>query len=169
MTVSGSSPNDPAGLVLRLAGPGDLDTIVRFVRELADYEKLLDTVTATPEDIHHAHFGEHAFVETLLAETGGEPVGFALFFPVYSTFRGRAGLYIEDLFVLPGHRGRGVGRSLLSELARIAQRRGWDRLEWQVLDWNEPAIAFYRSLGARPREQWQTFRLEGVALDELAS
>lgn len=150
------------------ATPDDVPLVLQFIRELADYERLGDAVVATPELLRQELF-ERRGAEVLLAREDRAPIGFAVFFHNFSTFAGRRGLYLEDLFVRPGHRGRGIGRALLSAIADIAVRRGCARFEWAVLDWNESAIGFYRSLGARPMEEWTVFRLEGDALLRLAS
>jgi GNAT superfamily N-acetyltransferase len=146
----------------------DLPHILAFIQELAEYERLSHEVVATPERLREDLFGERSFAEVLLARDAGRPVGFALFFPNYSTFLGRPGLYLEDLFVRPDARGRGVGRLLLQRLAAIAVERGWGRLEWRVLDWNSPAIDFYKRLGAAPLEDWTVFRMTGPALTAFA-
>jgi len=163
---------------LRLATRADVPLILQLIRELAEYERLLHEVVATPEALEGTLFGEHPAAEVVLAEwhegrgmSGDgdpEPVGFALFFPTYSTFLGKPGIHLEDLFVRPAFRGKGIGRALLSHLAGVVAERGWGRLEWNVLDWNEPATGFYRRLGAKPMEEWTTFRITGVALEELA-
>jgi GNAT superfamily N-acetyltransferase len=146
----------------------DVPLVLCFIRELAEYERLSHAVTATEELLAEQLFGEPRGAEAIVAREGSEPVGFALFFHNFSTFVGRRGLYLEDLFVRPGHRGRGVGRALLQHLAALAVARGCGRFEWAVLDWNQPAIRFYRSLGARPMDDWTTFRLDGEALVRLA-
>jgi GNAT superfamily N-acetyltransferase len=146
----------------------DTPLILEMIRGLAEYEKLLHLVSATEEQIRETLFGMHPSAEVLLARLDEECVGFALFFPNYSTFLARPGLYLEDLFVKPHARGQGAGAALLAELARIAKRRGCGRVEWAVLDWNAPSIAFYRKLGAIPMDEWTTFRLTGDALDRLA-
>ncbi len=150
------------------ATPEDVPLVLRFIRELAEYERLAHAVVATPEELREQLFGERPSAEVLIAREEGEPAGFAVFFHNFSTFLGRRGLYLEDLYVRPELRGRGVGRALLRALARVAAERGCGRLEWSVLDWNEPAIRFYRSLGARPLEEWTVYRLDGEALRHLA-
>jgi GNAT superfamily N-acetyltransferase len=153
-------------LVLRPATAADVPRILAFIRGLAAYERLLDEVEATPERLTATLFpadGRPA-AECLLAFLDGEPAGFALWFTNYSTFLARPGLYLEDLFVEPGLRGRGVGKALLLHLAGLAAARGYGRMEWTVLDWNEPAIAFYESLGAVRKREWQICRLSGPAL-----
>jgi GNAT superfamily N-acetyltransferase len=153
---------------IRTATPDDVPLIFALIGELAEYEKLSHEVVATEEQIRATLFGDRAVAEVVIASLDGTPVGFALFFPNYSTFLGRPGLYLEDLFVRPDARGFGVGRELLEHLARLAVDRGWGRLEWRVLDWNEPSIAFYRKLGAEPLEDWTVFRVTGEALKKLA-
>ena len=153
---------------IRPAVQGDVPLIFAFIRELAEYEKLSHEVVATEEQIRMGLFGARAVSEVVIASLDGTPVGFALFFPNYSTFLGRPGLYLEDLFVRPEARGAGVGRELLEYLARLTVERGWGRLEWRVLDWNEPSIAFYEKLGARPLADWTVYRVTGDALVTLA-
>ena len=153
--------------MIRSALPGDTPAIFDLIRRLAEYERLLDACVLTPERLREHLFGPRPFAEALVAEEPEGVVGFSLFFHNYSTFVGRPGLYLEDLFVLPEHRGRGHGKALLREVARLAVERGCGRLEWSVLDWNEPSIGFYRSLGAVPLEDWTVFRLTGEALAEL--
>ena len=154
---------------IRRARPDDAASLARLVRELAVYEKLEQFARATPDDLRRHLFGERPYAEAILAEAGGEPVGFALAFPTFSTFRGQPGMYLEDIFVRPEHRGRGIGKALLATLARLAVDRGFGRLEWSVLDWNAPAIAFYRSLGARPLEEWTVYRVDDGPLSTLAA
>jgi GNAT superfamily N-acetyltransferase len=146
----------------------DAPIILEMIRGLAEYEKLLHVVSATEQQIRDTLFGERPAAEVLLAWVDGECIGFALFFPNYSTFLAKPGLYLEDLFVKPHARGKGAGAALLRELARIARRRCCGRVEWAVLDWNAPSIAFYRKLGAVPMDEWTTFRLTGDALEGLA-
>ena len=152
---------------IRKAGPRDVPSIFSFIRKLAEYEQLSHKMAATEEDLHDALFGPRPLIEALIADLDGEPVGFALYFEVYSTFRGRRGVYLEDIFVEPAHRRRGVGSALLAEVAKEAKIRGsW--LQWLVLDWNRLAIEFYERRGAKPVEDWKGYRLEGEALDRLA-
>lgn len=151
------------------ATPADVPTILALIRELAEYERLSQAVVATEDDVHASLFGERPRAEALLARENGEVAGFALFFHNYSTFVGRPGLYLEDLFVRPQLRGRGIGRALLSELARVALERDCGRMEWSVLDWNVDAIGFYEKLGAKPMTDWTVFRLAGEPLRALAS
>ena len=139
------------------------------MRELAAYEKLEHEVEGTADDFSRHLFGDRPAAEVILAEVGGEPVGLALFFTNFSTFRARPGIYLEDLFVRPEHRGRGIGRALIAAVARVAVGRGAGRLEWAVLNWNAPAIAFYEALGARPMTEWTVNRVAGAALDRLAA
>ena len=155
-------------LVIRSAMPADAGLVLTFIRELAEYEKLLHEVEAREDDIARDLFGEQPRVFCEIAEWGGEPVGFALWFYTYSTFQGRHGLYLEDLFVRPAQRGRGIGKALLANLARRCLDEGLGRLRWWVLNWNEPSIAFYRSLGAEARPEWTTFDLSGEARRRLA-
>jgi GNAT superfamily N-acetyltransferase len=156
-------------LQIEPAQPADAPLIVALVRELAAYERLLDEVFITPEDVHRDLFGARPYAEAVIARVAGEPVGFALWFHNYSTFAGRPGLYLEDLFVRPAFRGRGYGEALLRHLARVATERGCARFEWSVLDWNEPALAFYRKLGAVGMDGWTVHRVSGEALAALAS
>jgi GNAT superfamily N-acetyltransferase len=146
----------------------DVPLILSFIRKLAEYEKLLHLVVATESDIHNNVFGPNPVAEVLLAYWDAEPVGFALFLRNFSTFLGQAGIYLEDLFVDPEHRGKGIGKALLVRLAKITVERGYGRLEWAVLDWNTPSIEFYRSLGAVPLDEWTAYRLTGDALSRLA-
>ena len=150
------------------AAESDVPIILSFIRKLADYEKLSHLVVATEAHIREHVFGLNPVAEVLLAYWDGEPVGFALYLRNFSTFLGQAGIYLEDLFVDPEHRGKGVGKALLIQLAKIAVERGYGRLEWSVLDWNAPSIEFYRSLGAVPLEEWTAYRLTGDALAHLA-
>jgi GNAT superfamily N-acetyltransferase len=154
---------------IRNATPEDVPEIVRLIRALADYEKLSDEVLATEEQLRESLFGPRPAAETVLAWLDGRAIGFAVFFSNYSTFRGRAGLYLEDLFVEPAQRGRGYGKALLRHVARLAVERGCERMEWSVLDWNTPAIKFYRGLGARPLEDWTIYRLQGESLKQAVS
>lgn len=154
--------------VIRAAVPADTALILAFIRELADYEKLVGEVVATEARLRDTLFGDRAHVEVLIADVDGAPAGFALFFHNYSTFLARPGIYLEDLFVRPAYRGRGVGKALLQRLAALAVERDCGRLEWSVLDWNEPAIKFYQSLGAVPLDEWTCYRVTGAALVALA-
>lgn len=156
-------------LSLRAAIPTDVPAIRSLIRELAEYEKEPHQAIATEEDLLRDGFGPQPRYRCLMALWDGEPVGFALWFNNYSTWQGRWGLYLEDLFVRPSARGRGIGKALLVELARIAVRDGCGRFQWQVLDWNRPAIDFYEKLGAKPFKEWLQMRVEGEALERLAS
>ena len=152
----------------RPAAPGDEELILSFIRALADYEHMSDQVVATPELLREWIF-EKKKAEVIFAEAGGRTVGFALFFHNFSTFLGRAGVYLEDLFVLPGERGKGYGKALLKELARIAAERDCGRLEWACLDWNKPSIDFYtKKMRAVPMDEWTVYRLTGETLEEAA-
>ena len=151
------------------ARPDDVALILQMIRGLAEYERLSDQAVATEESIRASLFGPRPFAEVVLAYSGSAPIGFALFFHNFSTFLGRPGLYLEDLFVVPEWRGRGVGRRLLTHLAAIAVGRGCGRMEWAVLDWNESAIGFYRRLGAEMLEDWRICRLTGDALSRAAA
>ena len=153
---------------IRAAAEADVPLILRFIRELAEYERLLHQVVATEDRLRETLFGARPAAEVVIAEDAGEPVGFALFFHNYSTFLAQPGIYLEDLYVRPAARDRGVGRALLAHLARLARERDCGRLEWWVLDWNESAIRFYRSLGAQPMSDWTVFRLTGGDLARLA-
>jgi len=155
-------------LVIRKAEPRDVPQILAFVRRLAEYERQPQEVVATEEDLLRDGFGHSPRYFCLMAEWEGAPAGFALYFHTYSTWLGRWGMYLEDIFVPPELRGRGIGRALLVELARIAVREKCGRVNWQVLDWNEPALEFYRGLGATMLSEWETFRLTGEALERLA-
>lgn len=153
---------------IKPATPADTPIILQLIRELAEFERLLHEVQATEEQLREQLFGARPGAEVVIARMDDEVAGFALFFHNFSTFLGRRGLYLEDLFVLPAYRGRGIGRRLLSHLARIAIERRCGRMEWWVLDWNETAIRFYRSIGARPMDDWTVYRLDGDALARLA-
>ena len=153
---------------IRLAQRGDVPVILALIRELAEYERAPDAVVATEDQLRESLFGAHPAAEVLLGEEKGEPVCFALFFHNFSTWMGRRGLYLEDLFVRPEMRGKGYGGALLVRLAQIAQQRDCGRMEWAVLDWNEPAIQFYRKLGARPNDEWTIFRLTRDGIAQLA-
>lgn len=154
--------------MIRKALPTDVSTILQFIKELAEYEKLAHEVKADETSLTATLFGEHPAAEVVLVEENGEPVGFALYFTSYSTFLARAGIYLEDLYIRPAFRGRGYGRALLKHLAAEVVRRGGGRLEWSVLDWNEPSIRFYESLEAGPMSDWIRYRLDGEALRRLA-
>jgi GNAT superfamily N-acetyltransferase len=158
-----------AGFVLRDATEADLPEIVRLVRALAEYEKMLDHAVGTEQDFGDALFGPTPRIFCTLAEVGGSAVGQAIWFYNFSTFTGRPGIYLEDIFVEPEHRGLGIGKAFFRHLAQRAVAEGCTRMEWQVLDWNEPAIRFYRKIGARGMTQWQVERVTGEALQALAA
>ena len=162
------SQSPPADLAIRFATAADVPAILGFIRALARYEKLESEVVADEAALHATLFGARPAAEVLLAELSATPVGFALFFPSYSTFLAKPGLYLEDLFVEPAARGRGIGVALMSALARITVERGWGRFEWSVLDWNTPSIDFYAALGAIPQRSWIIQRMVGDPLAELA-
>jgi GNAT superfamily N-acetyltransferase len=147
----------------------DVPLILRLIKELAEYERMSDEVVATEDGLRRTLFGPQPAAEVVVGYAGDEPAGFALFFHNYSTFLGKPGLYLEDLFVVPTFRGRGYGKALLVHLAKVAVERDCGRFEWSVLDWNEPAIGFYKKLGARPMDAWTIFRVAGDALRELAA
>ena len=147
----------------------DVPLILRFIKKLAEYERLADKVVATEEGLRASLFGTRRYAEVVLGYYQAEPVGFALFFHNYSTFLGQPGIYLEDLFVNEEQRGKGFGKALLVYLARLALERGCGRLEWWVLDWNEPSINFYKRLGAVPMDEWTVFRVTGAALEQLAN
>ncbi|MCU0347461.1 MAG: GNAT family N-acetyltransferase [Saprospiraceae bacterium] len=153
---------------LRTATIDDVALILQFIRELAEYERMLDEVVATEGMLRETLFGDKPAAEVLLCYEGEVPAGFALFFHNYSTFKGRPGIYLEDLYVQPAFRGKGYGKLLLSALAKLCVERNCARLEWSVLDWNTPSIEFYKSLGAQPMDEWTVFRLTGKELEKLA-
>jgi GNAT superfamily N-acetyltransferase len=157
-----------AALSIRPAEPADVAEILLFIRELAEYEKLAHEVVASEEALHEHLFGARPAAEVLLGQLDGQPAGFALYFQSFSTFLARPGIYLEDLYVRPAARGHGLGAALLARLAAIAVERGCGRLEWSVLDWNEPAIDFYKRLGAVPMDGWTVHRVTGNALSVLA-
>jgi GNAT superfamily N-acetyltransferase len=157
------------GLSVAPVRRGELDELVRLIRELADFEKLLDQAVVTRELLEVALFAERPAAEAVLADVDGEVVGFALYMHNFSTFVGRPGLYLEDLYVRPQHRGQGYGDALLRHLARLAVERGCGRMEWAVLNWNQRAIEFYRKMGARPMNEWTVFRLDGENLKAVSS
>ena len=160
--------NTPENFQIRTAGAEDVPIILELIRDLATYERAPDEVTATEEQLVDVLFGERPTAEVLLVFEGESPVGFAVYFYNFSTWLGRPGLYLEDLFVTPEKRGKGYGRALLVELAKIARDRGCGRMEWAVLNWNEPAIKFYRAIGAKPMDEWTVFRLTGDGIARLA-
>jgi GNAT superfamily N-acetyltransferase len=146
----------------------DVPLILSLIKGLAEYEKLAHEVTATEEGLRQSLFGPRPGAEVVIGYAGDEPAGFALFFPSYSTFLGKPGIYLEDLFVVPEFRGHGFGKALLTHLAALAVERGCGRFEWSVLDWNEPAIGFYKKLGAKPMNEWTVYRVTGDGLHTLA-
>ncbi len=156
------------GLQLRLAERTDVGQILQFITALADYEKLLDQVVATEQKLLDTLFGEQPYAEVVIAEYQQQPAGFALFFHNYSTFLAKPGIYLEDLFVLPELRGKGIGKALITYLAQLAVTRDCGRLEWSVLDWNQPAIDFYQSLGATMLHDWRINRVTGASLQQMA-
>lgn len=159
------SPQD--SLQIRKAIESDVPLILSFIRKLAEYERMSHKLVSTEEHLRDALFGPRPVIETLLAHFAGEPVGFALYFETYSTFRGQRGIFLEDLFVEPAYRGKGIGAGLLAAVARVAQERGgW--VQWLVLDWNQSAIEFYKRLGAVRVEEWDSYRIDGDALVRLA-
>lgn len=158
-----------AALLIRKAQPQDCALILRFVRDLALYEKALDEVKATEADLHGLLFAEHPRVFALICEIDGKAAAFALYFYNFSSWLGRLGLYLEDLYVDPAQRGKGAGKALLQHLAKQAVAEGCGRFEWNVLDWNEPAIQFYESFCARPQSEWVGYRLTGKALEDFAA
>jgi GNAT superfamily N-acetyltransferase len=151
------------------ATKADAPLILSLIQALAEYERLGHEVVATEEMIRESLFGDEPHARALIAHAGDVPAGFAIWFSTYSTFLSRPGIYLEDLFVLPAWRGKGIGRALLRHLARLAVERGCGRIEWSVLDWNEEAIRFYRSIGARPMDEWTVYRLTGDAIHRLAN
>jgi GNAT superfamily N-acetyltransferase len=154
---------------IRDAVTADVPTILQLIRDLAEYERAPNDVVATEEGLRDILFGNEPAARVVIAREGEEPVGFAVYFFNFSTWLGRPGLYLEDLFVRPEKRGHGYGRALLTHLARIAQERGCGRMEWAVLDWNEPAIQFYKKLGATPMDEWTVFRLNREGIAQLAA
>ena len=154
-------------LRIRPAEPADVPVIADLIRQLAKFEKLEDNVVLTEDLLRAGLFGSRPYAEAVIAEDAEKPIGFALFFHTFSTFLARPGLYLEDLFVLADHRGKGVGRALLAHLARLAVERGCGRLEWAVLNWNQDAIRFYERLGAKPNSEWTVYRLTDEALSAL--
>ncbi len=158
----------PASFRIEPATPADLPLLATLIRELAEFEHLLPEAKATEADLGKALFGPRPFAEVVIARAGADPAGFALFFHNYSTFVGKPGIYLEDLYVRTAYRGHGCGEALLKHVARLAVERGCGRFEWAVLDWNQRAIDFYKKLGARPMAHWTTFRVTEEALEKLA-
>jgi GNAT superfamily N-acetyltransferase len=167
--VSSQPDAAPPDLIIRAAVRDDVDLVLSFIRQLAEYERLGSEVEATREALETTLFGPHPAAEVVIASVGGRDVGFALFFGTYSTFLARPCMHLEDLFVVPEARGRGIGHALLARVAAIAEARGCGRLQWNVLTWNAPAIAFYQRLGAISLDDWQTFRLNRQGLQALAA
>lgn len=163
-----SQKPDASGFTIRFAVEGDIPTILSLIHELAEYEKMTHDVVASEESLRASLFGERRTAEVLLGELEGSPVAYAVFFHNFSTFLGRPGIYLEDIYVKPQCRGRGYGEAMLRRLAQIAVERRCDRLEWVVLDWNKSAIDFYRKLGAKPMDEWTVFRITGQPLRKLA-
>jgi GNAT superfamily N-acetyltransferase len=162
-----TNPSQPP-CTIRLCRPDDVETLVELVRGLARYERLEPFMKATAEDFRTYLFGARPYAEALLAEQDGAAVGFALYFPTFSTFRGRPGIWLEDLFVEPEYRGRGIGKALVASVARTAVAHGYRRLEWSVLNWNAPAIDFYRGLGASLQDEWSICRIADEPLEHLS-
>jgi GNAT superfamily N-acetyltransferase len=160
--------DDNSGFTVRKATKEDCTLILQFIKELAAYEKLLHEVIADVATLEKNLFGENPYAKVIIGEVNGEPVGFALYFHNFSTFLGKPGIYLEDLYIKPEFRGKGFGKKLLAHLAKLAIELGCGRLEWWVLDWNEPAINFYKSLGAQPMDEWTVNRVTGEALEKLA-
>ena len=161
-------PLSKGRLQIEAATRNDAPLILAFIKELAVYEKLAHEVVATEETLAETLFGKHPYAEVVIALYDGQPVGYALFFHTFSTFVGRPGLYLEDVYVQPSMRGKGVGKALMTHLARLAVDRKCRRFEWSVLNWNEPSIGFYKSLGAKPMDEWTVYRLAGESLERLA-
>lgn len=161
------TPTKAADFRIRTTTEADVELIASFIHQLAEYEKLLHEITATPDDLRRSLF-EQPVAQAVIGEYQGQPVGFAVFFHNFSTFKGRPGLYLEDLFVLPTYRGRGFGTAFLAYLAAVAIERGCARFEWSVLDWNEPSIQFYQHMGARMLHDWRIMRVSDQALHQLA-
>jgi GNAT superfamily N-acetyltransferase len=155
-------------VTIRPAGEADVGLLHSLIRELAEYERLTEEAVGTPQRLGEHLFGDRPVAEAAIAEAGGQPVGFVLWFTTFSTFLCRPGAWVEDLYVRPEHRGHGIGRELLAHVGRVAVQRGYGRVELAVLDWNEPSIGFYRALGARSMKEWITQRFEGEALSALA-
>jgi GNAT superfamily N-acetyltransferase len=168
-TAVGLSGPPDGRFSIRPARPGDAELLVNLVRELAVYEKLEQHARATPDDFRQHLFGPRPVAAAAVAEVGSEPAGFALWYTTFSTFRGRPGLYLEDIFVRPSYRGRGIGKALFSEVAKRAVDMDAGKLEWSVLNWNAPAIGFYRALGAWPMDEWTVYRIDGELLRRLAA
>jgi GNAT superfamily N-acetyltransferase len=160
--------NSASSFRIEQATAADIPLVLALIRELAEFERLLPEARATEADLRETLFGDRPFAEVVVGRVGSEAAGFALFFHNYSTFLGKPGIYLEDLFVRPAHRGKGFGEQLLRHLAQLAVQRGCGRFEWSVLDWNQQAIDFYKKLGAQPLSDWTTFRVTGEVLQQLA-
>jgi GNAT superfamily N-acetyltransferase len=167
-SMSVEAVNKRSAIEIRSARPSETDLVLSLVRELAEYERLLPDCVATEEQVGETLFSQHPRAFCEIAECDGEPAGFAIWFYNYSTFRAKHGIYLEDLFVRPAYRGRGLGKALLVHLARWALQDGCARFEWSVLNWNEPSIAFYKALGAKPMTEWTAYRVDGEPLERLA-
>ncbi|MDP8207765.1 MAG: GNAT family N-acetyltransferase [Candidatus Electryonea clarkiae] len=157
------------GCTLRFAEEEDIGLILRFIRELAEYEKLPHEVVADENILHESLFGERSTAEVIIAELEGCPVGFALFFHNFSTFLGKPGIYLEDIFIKPEHRGNGISKLIFAFLAKLAKERDCGRIEWSVLNWNKPMIGFSKNIGAEPMDEWTTFRISGKELSDLVN
>jgi GNAT superfamily N-acetyltransferase len=162
------TPSLIASLQIEPAVPADIPDIVGLIRELAEFERLIDQFIATADRMHESLFGAKRYAEVLMARLDGKAVGFALFFHNFSTFRAQPGIYLEDLYVRPAFRGEGIGEALLKRIAKLAVERGCGRFEWSVLDWNQRAVDFYKALGAEPLNEWTMFRVSGDNLNRLA-
>ena len=168
-TATPPSVRDNLPVTIRAASEADVPLILSFIRKLAEYGDISDEVFATEDDIRAALFGQHPVAAVLIASVDSEPAGFAMYSYTFSSFLGRQGMFVEDLYVENAHRSRGIGKALLVHLAKLARERSCARLEWAVLNWNERAMEFYQDLGAEPMDEWTTFRLGGEALERLAS
>lgn len=163
------NPDRIRDLVIRAAAPEDVHTILALIHELAEYERLAHEVKTTVDSLQESLFGPRPAAEAIMAEIAGQAVGYAIYFTSFSSFTGRPGIYLEDIYVRPSTRGQGVGKRLLARVAQVAAERGCARLEWAVLDWNEPSIRFYESLGARPMSDWTTYRLTPQSIAKIAT
>ncbi len=164
-----TAASSPATVSIRAAKPADAALLLRLIYELAEYERLAHTVTTTEASLAECLFGPRPAAEAVIAEVAGQAIGYAIYFTSFSSFTGRPGVYLEDIYVQPPMRGKGIGKKLLAHVAQVAHERGCARLEWAVLDWNEPSIKFYESLGARAMSEWTVYRLTDPALQSLAS
>ena len=168
LNAGGADPGGLPGFSIRSSGIEDCSVILGFIKELAEYEKLSHEVVASVDILQETLFGDKSYAEVLIGELEGIPVAYSLFFHNFSTFTGRPGIYLEDIYVQPQMRGKGMGKSMLSYIAKLAVERNCTRFEWSVLDWNEPAIQFYRSIGATPMDGWTVQRLDGLELTDFA-